>query len=309
MTPKEKDECITPITNFSNQQPKLQSSNPPLIQLPQANHRKPTNTAIVTPVNSQIVRQQCNTTGEIIAKIGPKLVNAVPPLVNMSPAAVPRVQTIQLTPQKQQTLKNVQNQIQQLSARLQNKSLLSTITQEYDPTNPLHNKPLPSLDNMDTMTDTDIHAALQRLFIEQQKILSTGKIIPTISAAHTFAATPPSMSPIAPNNNNAGVFASSNHTVPSPVHINSPQIKQEIPTSCSPPAQLIQNCNASPLNVNNNVKISSPGASVVNFQTLQSTNKEHHNPCLINDIKDIKQEPIQEPASPKMMPKVPRPHL
>lgn len=103
------------------------------------------------------------------------IVAAPPPLVSVN-----RVQTIQLTPQKQQSLKNVQNQIQQLSAKLQNKSLLATLSAEIDPDNPVHNSPLPILNNIAAMTDSEIFNALQRLFIEQQKILATGKIIPTI---------------------------------------------------------------------------------------------------------------------------------
>lgn len=103
------------------------------------------------------------------------IVAAPPPLVSVN-----RVQTIQLTPQKQQSLKNVQNQIQQLSAKLQNKGLLATLSAEIDPENPVHNSPLPILNNISTMTDSEIFNALQRLFIEQQKILATGKIIPTI---------------------------------------------------------------------------------------------------------------------------------
>lgn len=102
---------------------------------------------------------------------------APPPLVSRN-----RVQTIQLTPQKQQSLKNVQTQIQQLSAKLQNKSLLATLSAEVDPDNPAHNSPLPVLTNLNAMTDAEIFNSLQRLFIEQQKILATGKIIPTIPA-------------------------------------------------------------------------------------------------------------------------------
>lgn len=110
----------------------------------------------------------------------------MPPLISVSAVsqAVPRVQTIQLTPQQQQLLQNVQMQIQQLSSKLQNKSLLATlnIPSDFDPNNPIYNKPLPHLNKIQNMTDAEIHAALQRLFIEQQKILAAGKVIPTISA-------------------------------------------------------------------------------------------------------------------------------
>lgn len=321
--------AITTPTNFQTK------PNSTAIQLPQANQRKPSNTAIVSPVNSQIVRQQCNTSSEMIGKMGPKLVNAVPPLVNMSQAPPPpRVQTIQLTPQKQQSLKNVQSQIQQLSARLQNKSLLSTITQEYDPTNPLHNKPLPTLNNMANMTDTDIHAALQRLFIEQQKILSTGKVIPTIPGI----ATPPTMSPIAPTNNSA-IFTGGGGNVPSiasPVQINSPQVKQEIPpTSCSPTEihhqaspsnhttthNITSNINQTSTTSSTSSSSSSPhitGASDFPTNTIFDSLKEQPIttpvPTLTSPIikpEMIKQERSQTPIlppSPKL-PRVPRPHL
>lgn len=323
---------VTTPTNF---QPK---SNSTAIQLPQANQRKPSNTAIVSPVNSQIVRQQCNTPSEMIGKMGPKLVNAVPPLVNMSQVPPPRVQTIQLTPQKQQSLKNVQSQIQQLSSRLQNKSLLSTITQEYDATNPLHNKPLPTLTNMANMTDTDIHAALQRLFIEQQKILSTGKVIPTIPGI----ATPPTMSPIAPSNNSA-IFSGGGNvpSIASPIQINSPQVKQEIPpTSCSPtdihhqtsPSNhttsqcITNNTNKTPITSSSSSSSSSSphitGASDFPTNTTFDSLKEQpiSNPVPppplpatspIMKPEMIKQERSQTPIlspSPKL-PRVPRPHL
>lgn len=113
----------------------------------------------------------------------------MPPLINVnpspmiSPQCIPRVQTIQLTPQKQQLLKNVQMQIQNLSGRLQNKNLLASIRSDLSPNNPLCNKPLPVLTNINAMNDMEIYQALQRLFIEQQNILATGKIIPTIPAS------------------------------------------------------------------------------------------------------------------------------
>lgn len=58
-----------------------------------------------------------------------------------------RITTIQLTPQKQQHLKNIQLQIQSLSARL-------------------------------TSGDTEMQNMLKNLFTEQQKILASGKLLP-----------------------------------------------------------------------------------------------------------------------------------
>jgi hypothetical protein len=127
----------------------------------------------------------------------------LPPLVSVNtiaapPSPMPRVQTIQLTPQKQQLLKSIQNQIGQLSSKIQNKNLLGTLTipSDFDANNPIHKTPLPVLNNINNMSDSDIYVALQRLFIEQQKILATGKIIPTLSAGPAFTASP--QPPVAP---------------------------------------------------------------------------------------------------------------
>lgn len=189
---------------------------------------------------------------------------APPPLVSVNQAPVPRVQTIQLTPQKQQSLKNVQMSIQQLSAKLQNKSLLATLTADVDPNNPVHNNPLPVLNNINAMSDGEIYNALQRLFVEQQKILATGKIIPTIPAAAAAAVSPQinnASSQQSPRNlqntgtqpqpmfaNNAGIVApitstssggsalyngGNSQTIPSPIQVNSPIVKQEPPCSAS----------------------------------------------------------------------------
>lgn len=137
----------------------------------------------------------------------------LPPLISVnqtqmmvSPTHVPRVQTIQLTPQKQQSLKTVQMQIQTLSSRLQNKSLLSSIRPDMSPTNPLYNKPLPVLSNINAMNDMEIYQALQRLFIEQQKILATGKVISTLPAGPNFTANlPVSAAPMITNQQPASV--------------------------------------------------------------------------------------------------------
>lgn len=213
------------------------------------------------------------------------MLNQMPPLVSVNsgapapsptptptgtPSVVPRVQTIQLTPQKQQLLKSVQQQIQQLSAKLQNKNLLATLTipADFDPTNPVFNKPLPVLTNIQNMADPEITQALQRLFIEQQKILATGKIIPTIPSGHALAVAaanpPPPPAPISgttpggavissepkppqqaivspitvtPTSANAAIYqgGANMQTIPSPIQINSPQVvKQDIPP---PPTQ------------------------------------------------------------------------
>lgn len=315
---------------------------PPLSQtsLMHSNTNLRKTTAIVTPNTSQISPKPCNINtnnselGQIVknqlpphnSSTGtmPKLVNAVPPLINMNPIPVPmpRVQTIQLTPQKQQALKNVQLQIQQFSARLQNKALLSTITQEYDPSNPLHNKPMPTLTNCNT--DSEIHEALQILFIEQQKILATGKLIPNISAA-SFMATPPTMSPIAPTSNPPGAFiGGSLQTVPSPVQINSPQVKQE---SGTPSPMVISNSSPSAAQT----VVTSPqitGASIghnVYAQRISQPSSEPGFALSPASVSPAPQEfryqsppehkpmpvpvpsPPPPPASPKI--KVPRPHL
>lgn len=158
---------------------------------------------------NQMQMQQMNSHHHLSngTNMSPGSMSAVPPLVSVHPipqqhpagsqshqSTQPRVQTIQLTPQKQQLLKNVQMQIQSLSARLQNKSLLSTLTipPDFDLNNPIHNNPLPMLSNINAMSDPEIHQALQRLFIEQQKILATGKVIaPMTNAAQPSFANGP----------------------------------------------------------------------------------------------------------------------
>lgn len=196
----------------------------------------------------------------------------MPPLISVnqaqmvSPTHVPRVQTIQLTPQKQQSLKTVQMQIQTLSSRLQNKNLLASIRPDLSPTNPLHNKPLPVLSNLNAMNDIEIYQALQRLFIEQQKILATGKIISTLPAAPNFSTnisnspapnilvpTQPVMSPVKktvtvdkpvcnpiistasnlPINKLKATYSSRSTQNLQPVCIVSPQQQQKVPTTLS----------------------------------------------------------------------------
>lgn len=180
-----------------------------------------------------------------------------PPLVSVNQAPMPRVQTIQLTPQKQQSLKNVQMQIQQLSAKLQNKNMLATLTADVDPNNPVHNSPLPILSNINAMSDESIYKALQRLFVEQQKILATGKIIPTIPAAAAAAVSPQisntaqqpprsiqnssiqsqpifASNIVTPVSSTSAIYSGGNsQTISSPIQVNSPVVKQEPPCSAS----------------------------------------------------------------------------
>lgn len=160
------------------------------------------------PLMKTSIIQSKNVTVTTTTSAAPATNATLPPLISVSsapqmvsPQYVPRVQTIQLTPQKQQLLKNVQMQIQNLSGRLQNKQLLSSIRPDVSPNNPLCNKPLPTLTNINAMNDMEIYQALQRLFIEQQNILATGKIIPTLPAhgTHTFTANVPMASPISIN--------------------------------------------------------------------------------------------------------------
>lgn len=233
--------------------------------------------------NNVLSGSSLSTTSSKKGKVHPQpttqsmMMNQMPPLVSVNsgsipttnstigaPSLVPRVQTIQLTPQKQQLLKNVQQQIQILSAKLQNVNLLSTlnIPADFDNNNPTYNKPLPILSNIQGMTDSEITLALQRLFIEQQKILATGKIIPTITTGHALPVPPPPtpiigapnsggavmsndlkphqaiVSPITvtPTSANAAVYqgGANIQTIPSPIQISSPQVvKQDtmIPTT------------------------------------------------------------------------------
>lgn len=201
-------------TNQMNQQPHIQSqsSGPQTnaIQHFQQGLQKapnvvisgqqiPANTAIIRPTmannivkqmqkqqqqnqSSSIQQQQVNTSVAPPSQPPSNIVvqsnanSSLPPLVSTTRV----VQTIHLTPQKQQALKTVQLQIQMLSTKLQNKMLLTTITIPPDYDQSVASKNLPVIGNVNSMNDNEICAALKRLFIEQQKILATGKLIPTI---------------------------------------------------------------------------------------------------------------------------------
>lgn len=63
-----------------------------------------------------------------------------------------------------QLLRSVQLQIQTLTARLQQKNNEKGETSKAD----------------GNMPETEIHRTLKLLYVEQQKILATGKVIPTI---------------------------------------------------------------------------------------------------------------------------------
>lgn len=195
--------------------------------------------------------------------------NSVPPLVNVnSTPQMPRVQTIQLTPQKQQLLKNVQLQIQTLSSKLQNKSLLSTLSfpSDFDANSPLYNKPLPQFNMNNMMSDVDIHQALQRLFIEQQKILATGKIIPTIPSGHGFTTTAArAISPITPNN--PICIAPSGTLMHSPVPTTSPKIKLE-------PSLITSQPSANPMLQNTQPIVTNSSLQPHPQQSIQITNNQ-----------------------------------
>lgn len=131
-----------------------------------------------------------------------------PPLISVNQAPMimqpmRRVQTIQLTPQTQQALLNVQSHIQTLSNRLQNKSLLSTISVHSDPSNAQYHKPFTLPPNINAMNDMEICQVLQRLFMEQQKILASGKLISSVPANEYTPNAPLHPPPIISNQANA----------------------------------------------------------------------------------------------------------
>lgn len=218
----------------------------------------PNNITNVSGTTTKVVTSVSTTKNVVKGKTNAQ--QTPPPLVSVNQAPVPRVQTIQLTPQKQQSLKNVQMQIQQLSAKLQNKNLLATLTADLDFNSAVFNKPLPVLTNIEAMTDGEIYEALQRLFVEQQKILATGKIIPTLPAAvspgnqqtiRTISNSQPifvsNQSIVAPISSTSGgtLYGGGNsQKVPSPIQVNSPIVKQEsqlssASTSSSQPPPLV----------------------------------------------------------------------
>lgn len=195
---------------------------------PQIMHLHSGDTIKSNLVSQHSVMQQKNVTITVNASSSAN----VPPLVSMNAAPImtspvqPRIQTeyIQLTPQKQQLLKSVQTHIQTLSGKLQNKNLLASI-RPMSPNNPMYNKPLPTLTNLNALTDMEIYNMLQRLFVEQQKILATGKVIPTLPAGHSFTATIPTVSPNVSNQS----FVSSD-TIPSLHNVKPKYAQPEKPT-------------------------------------------------------------------------------
>lgn len=272
----------------------------------------------ITPQLSPITQQQA----------------APPPLVSVNQAPIPRVQTIQLTPQKQQSLKNVQMSIQQLSAKLQNKNLLATLTADVEPNNPVHNNPLPVLNNINTMTDSEIYNSLQRLFVEQQKILATGKIIPTIPAAAAAAVSPQitntstqqtsrsmQAQPVFPmssimTSNASTIFTSVNsHTIASPIQAT---VKQEPACSASmsssqpPPLvvstpiqmQIKTEMQISPTVISSSITSVSPPAtgSIVISPKYTTANKaivdQHKEMKLLTEVKKDTSSPVAFPQPP-----------
>ncbi|XP_058977468.1 mucin-5AC [Musca domestica] len=112
---------------------------------------------------------------------------------------VSRVQTIQLTQQQEQMLRQVQMQIQYLTVKMQHKNLISSmpLPADLDPSVvAAFNKP---------MTDIEINQSLQRLFMEQHRILSSGKEISTSDQFITNSVPP---------NSNLGTFNLMSNTNP-----------------------------------------------------------------------------------------------
>ncbi|XP_037951709.1 mucin-17 [Teleopsis dalmanni] len=121
-------------------------------------------TSITTANNSNTLTQQQSQTNPSHTQPQPQ---------QQQQHTVSRVQTIQLTPQQQQMFKQVQMQIQYLTIKLQHRPLLATtpLPPDFDPAViAAFNKP---------MSDNEINVALQRLLGEQQRILASGKEIPT----------------------------------------------------------------------------------------------------------------------------------
>ncbi|KAL5285556.1 hypothetical protein ACFFRR_007331 [Megaselia abdita] len=177
------------------------NTNP--VQIVQPNIAKQINTATIAPsINNN--NNNSSTTTKLVGVTAPiqqnrqipssmtpqrvgsttiQQINTTPVAPQLPPPSQTRIQTIQLTQQKQTMLRTIQMQIQQLSTKLQNKNLLSKINvpTDIDPNSPVYNKPFQNIDmsNIQNMKDPEIYTHLQRLFIEQQKILASGKVIPT----------------------------------------------------------------------------------------------------------------------------------
>ncbi|XP_037814931.1 mucin-5AC [Lucilia sericata] len=173
---------------------------------------------------------------------------------NQPQHTVSRVQTIQLTPQQQQMFKQVQMQIQYLTVKLQHKNLLSStsLPADLDPNVvAAFNKP---------MNDMEINTALQRLFMEQQRILAAGKEIPTPEPFITNANNAANAA------NNFPLMQSNNFTNDSG-KVNSVNI----------PANIVLPNNHSTLSGNSNVAGNTMNSTISNIQQQQQqpTQKIH----------------------------------
>lgn len=175
-----KSSLSVPNTNLNNKHIQLGSADTMISQkvVNNCNHVPP-----LVNVSAQNVGKSCEAPKPNPNSCMPRLIPILSDNMTQNPSNfVPRIQTIQLTPQKQQLLKTVQLQIQALSAKLQNKNSLANLC-------------IPVLDTVSntataviqpnlSLSDCEIHLELQNLFIEQQKILATGKVIPTIPGQH-----------------------------------------------------------------------------------------------------------------------------
>uniref|UniRef100_A0A1A9V3F0 GLTSCR1 domain-containing protein n=1 Tax=Glossina austeni TaxID=7395 RepID=A0A1A9V3F0_GLOAU len=205
---------------------------------------------------------------------------------------VSRVQTIQLTPQQQQMFRQVQMQIQYLTYKMQHKSMVSSLPlpQEFD-ANIIapFNK---------AMSEIELNTSLQRLFVEQQSILASGKEIPTPEGFITNPGVTGSgpmnfttlMQPPVLMDNSKSSITNNNATIPANVvqpnnHSNSPN---NVNTSN----------NANNNNNNNNNATSSSG----NTSVQQTTQRIHIYPIQHNQHKAKQQKTTQQPPQQQLIP-------
>ncbi|KAL9892415.1 BRD4 interacting chromatin remodeling complex associated protein isoform 2-T2 [Glossina fuscipes fuscipes] len=204
---------------------------------------------------------------------------------------VSRVQTIQLTPQQQQMFRQVQMQIQYLTYKMQHKSMVSSL-----PLPPEFDANIIAPFNK-AMSEIELNTSLQRLFVEQQSILASGKEIPTPEGFITNPGVTGSgpmnfttlMQPPVLMDNSKSSITNSNATIPANVvqpnnHSNSPN-----------------NINASNNNNNNNNNNNATSSSA-STSVQQTTQRIHIYPIQHNQHKAKQQKTTQQPPQQQLIP-------
>lgn len=171
-------------------------------------------------------------------------------------------------------------------------------------TNRLQQKSLESIKKDDQISENEIHSALRNLFIEQQKILATGKILPTIQqplAMEPSAPQPPTItkpinnpvpsiqqvqpSPVVSQPQNQKVYYHHGNQI---IAINQNMVGSSAVSSSSAPTVVQQNPNLTVVN--------SPTTSNIITSTVASTSVNNTNPQIIHSSPNLLTVPSNVPC-------------